>query len=409
MNRWPFLILLLLIVPLFVTGCWDSKELNSLSIISATSIDRERDHWVVTFQVIIPQAIATQTGGGGAGSQSPTTIFSTNGRTIREAMQNASLETSRMLFFAHNSILILSEKVAREEGVGQILDFFLRPFESRETMSILLTKGKASDLLEVLIPLEKISGNAVKRVIDQSQRNLSQVQNIKLINFAARVADPNASAMVPELQVSGNLKGQSSLDALKSPRNEAVIKLGELGVFRRDKLVGWLNGEESRGVAWLSNRVKNLIIVYPCSAKGGERDSLSSFRVLKSSTKLSSEIQGGKVTMKVQINARGVLDETGCKMDLSNPRVIAEQQRIIAKVINGEVVSTWNRLRTIETDAPGFLDVIHREHPDAWKKLAQSKHPLDEITIRPQIRVNIEHTDMINKPYSTLLEQNKRP
>jgi spore germination protein KC len=215
--------------------------------------------------------------------------------------------------------------------------------------------------------------------------------------------------MVPELQVSGNLKGQSSLDALKSPRNEAVIKLGELGVFRRDKLVGWLNGEESRGVAWLSNRVKNLIIVYPCSAKGGERDSLSSFRVLKSSTKLSSEIQGGKVTMKVQINARGVLDETGCKMDLSNPRVIAEQQRIIAKEINGEVVSTWNRLRTIETDAPGFLDVIHREHPDAWKKLAQSKHPLDEITIRPQIRVNIEHTDMINKPYSTLLEQNKRP
>ncbi|KHF37214.1 hypothetical protein CM49_00720 [Paenibacillus sp. P1XP2] len=53
-------------------------------------------------------------------------------------------------------------------------------------MSILLTKGKASDLLEVLIPLEKISGNAVKRVIDQSQRNLSQVQNIKLIDFAAR-------------------------------------------------------------------------------------------------------------------------------------------------------------------------------------------------------------------------------
>lgn len=405
MNRWPFLILLLLIVPLFVTGCWDSKELNSLSIISATSIDRERDRWVVTFQVIIPQAIATQTGGGGAGSQSPTTIFSTNGRTIREAMQNASLETSRMLFFAHNSILILSEKVAREEGVGQILDFFLRPFESRETMSILLTKGKASDLLEVLIPLEKISGNAVKRVIDQSQRNLSQVQNIKLIDFAARVADPNASAMVPELQVSGNLKGQSSLDALKSPRNEAVIKLGELGVFRRDKLVGWLNGEESRGVAWLSNRVKNLIIVYPCSAKGGEQASLSSFRVLKSSTKLSSEIQGGKVTMKVQINARGVLDETGCKMDLSNPRVIAEQQRIIAEEINGEVVSTWNRLRTIETDAPGFLDVIHREHPDAWKKIAQAKHPLDGITIRPQIRVNIEHTDMINKPYSTLLEQ----
>lgn len=404
MKRRPFLAILLLAIPLLISGCWDSKEMNSLSIISATSIDRSGDRWVITFQVIIPQAIATQTGGGGAGSQSPITIFSTEGRTIREAMQKASLETSRMLFFAHNSILILSESVAREQGVRQILDFFLRPFESRETMSVLLTKGKASDLLEVLIPLEKISGNAMKRVIEQSQKNLSQVQNIKLIDFAAMVANPYASATVPELEVSGDLKGQSSLDALKSPRNEAVIKLEQLGVFKHDKLTGWLDQEESRGVAWLSNRVRNLIVVYPCSIKADERR-LSSYRVLKSSTNLTPEIDNGRVTMKVGVNVKGVLDETGCSIDLSNPEVIAQQQRIIAKQISDEIVSTWNRLRSMDADVAGFLNAVHREHPRTWKKLVASKRPLDEITLRPQIRVNIEHTNMINKPYSSLLDQ----
>ena len=59
-------------------------------------------------------------------------------------MQNANLEAPRALFFAHNSVLILNEQVVRNEGVQQILDFFLRPMESRETMSVLLTKGKAS-------------------------------------------------------------------------------------------------------------------------------------------------------------------------------------------------------------------------------------------------------------------------
>lgn len=312
------LMILSLSVALLTGGCWDSQELNTLSIISATSIDRSNGKWEISFQVVIPQSIATQTGGGSAGSQSPTTIFSTKGRSIAEAMQNASLETSRKLFFAHNSVLILSEDVARKEGVGEILDFFLRPFESRETMSVLLTKGKASNLLEVLIPLEKISGNAIQRIIDQSQKNLSQAQNMRLIDFARMIASPDESAMAPELEVSGDLSKQSSLDALKSTRNDAVIKLGELGVFRKDKLVGWIDQKDSRSVAWLSNRVSSMMVVFPCSAKGQENQLLS-YRVLKSSTKLEPKVIHGKSIILAKIQATGAIDESGCNLDLKNP------------------------------------------------------------------------------------------
>ena len=70
------------------------------------------------------------------------------------------------------------------------------------------------------------------------------------------VANPYQSAMAPELRVSGNQEEQSTLDALKSTRNQAVLKLGDLGVFRGDRLVGWMKRKESRGVAWLSNSVK---------------------------------------------------------------------------------------------------------------------------------------------------------
>ena len=94
MNRKLKLLILMMTASLLLNGCWDSKELNSLSIVSATSIDRSEDEWIISFQVVIPQSIATQTGGGSGGSQSPITIFSTRGKTIREAMQNANLEAS---------------------------------------------------------------------------------------------------------------------------------------------------------------------------------------------------------------------------------------------------------------------------------------------------------------------------
>ncbi|RED40690.1 spore germination protein KC [Paenibacillus sp. VMFN-D1] len=400
------LMFLLLSVALLTGGCWDSQELNTLSIISATSIDRSNGKWEISFQVVIPQSIATQTGGGGAGSQSPTTIFSTKGRSIAEAMQNASLETSRKLFFAHNSVLILSEDVARKEGVGEILDFFLRPFESRETMSVLLTKGKASNLLEVLIPLEKISGNAIQRIIDQSQKNLSQAQNMRLIDFARMVASPDESAMAPELEVSGDLTKQSSLDALKSTRNDAVIKLGELGVFRKDKLVGWIDQKDSRSVAWLSDRVSSMIVVFPCSAKGQENQLLS-YRVLKSSTKLDPKVIHGKSIIHAKISATGAIDESGCNLDLKNPEVIRDLERTISKQIGGDVMATWSHLQEMNVDLAGFMNAIHRKDPSTWRNLMKTKRPIEEISLRVQVKINIEHTNMITKPYSSLLKDQK--
>lgn len=400
------LTMLLFSVTLLTSGCWDSQELNTLSIISATSIDRNNGKWEISFQVVIPQSIATQTGGGGAGSQSPTTIFSTTGNTIAEAMQKASLETSRKLFFAHNSVLILSEDVAREEGVSQILDFFLRPFESRETMSVLLTKSKASNLLEVLIPLEKISGNAIQRIIDQSQKNLSQAQNMRLIDFARMVASLDESAMAPELEVSGDLTKQSSLDALKKTRNEAVIKLGELGVFRKDKLVGWIDEKESRSVAWLSDRVSSMIIVFPCSTRGQENQLLS-YRVMKSSTKLEPKVIHGKPIILADISATGVIDEAGCNLDLNKPSVIRDLEHTISKEIGDEAMATWNHLQEMNVDLAGFMNAIHRKDPPTWRKLMKSKRPVENISLRVQVKINIEHTNMINKPYSSLIKDQK--
>lgn len=404
MGRKRTFLSLITIVSLLLGGCWDSNELNSLSFVSATAIDRDEDRnqWVISFQVVIPQAIATQTGGGVGGSQSPVTIFSTRGRTIREAMQNASLETSRTLFFGHNSVLIMNEGVARTEGVKQILDFFLRPIESRETMSVLLTRGKASDLLEVFIPLEKINGNAIQRVIEQSHDNLSQVQNINLIDFATMVANPTADAKVPEVRISGNKQAQSSLDALKSTRSEAVIKLGDLGVFRQDKLIGWLNRRESRGVAWLSNNVKRMIIVFPCDERNPEQ--LSSYRVIRSSTELDPKVKADGIVMDVRIKTDGVLDETSCPMKLKDPGAIKVLERAIEDEIKEEIQAAWSKMREMNVDVAGIRNTIHRKQPLAWRKLSQSKQPLEQIDIHLHINSSIENTNMLYQPFSNMLE-----
>ncbi|MHB1407833.1 MAG: Ger(x)C family spore germination protein, partial [Desulfitobacteriaceae bacterium] len=55
--RLKFLIFLLLLpsITIFITGCWNQRDLNKLAIVSAIGIDKDEDQGVkVTVQIVKP-------------------------------------------------------------------------------------------------------------------------------------------------------------------------------------------------------------------------------------------------------------------------------------------------------------------------------------------------------------------
>ncbi len=91
----------LFIAGLLLTGCVDRTELNELGITTATGIDGHKGDWINTYQIIIPSAMTTGSGGSSTGaSQSAVHTFSTHGKTLRETVTKSSLEYPRKLYFA---------------------------------------------------------------------------------------------------------------------------------------------------------------------------------------------------------------------------------------------------------------------------------------------------------------------
>jgi spore germination protein KC len=74
-------------------------------------------------------------------------VFSTKGKTLAEAIQNAKIESSRSFFFSHSRVLVISQHVARQ-GINQIVDFYIRHNDRRETTDVVLTAGEAKEILE---------------------------------------------------------------------------------------------------------------------------------------------------------------------------------------------------------------------------------------------------------------------
>lgn len=396
------MLLLILIASLFVNGCWNRRELNEIGIIIATAIDKGDDHmWEVSFQVVIPPSIATQAGGGGGG-QAPVTVFSTRGRTLEEAFQNANTETPRILFLSHTRVIIISEKVARE-GVGPIIDFYLRQADNRETADVLLTKGDARKMLEVLIPLEKIPGNAMDRLIMVGDTNLSFVQRIKLHDFISDMTTPPINAILPEIRISGEPSEQNSLEAVQKTRSTAVIKLGDMGIFKKDKLLGWLNRKESTGLAWMSDEVRQAVVVFPCPGNGAMQ---SSFGVERSSTKRTVHEKNGKLSFGVEIKAEGSLSETACKLDMSKPESITKLEKQIEGQIKKDAEAAFIKTQTMKADPYGFGDLFHKKYPRKWKSLSGKwEEAISDADLNVKVHVSMRRTGLTNDAFTKLLKK----
>ncbi|MED4229078.1 hypothetical protein [Neobacillus cucumis] len=145
-----------------LTGCWSRIEINDITIVTATAIDKTSDGNIrVSLQVAIPKQLGPVETGGSVGSNGSTVTISETGESIMDAIRRLQEKLPRRIFFSHNRILIIGEKAAKDE-VYQILDYISRVREARMRSFILLSKGEATSILRLTPVIERYSSEAIR-------------------------------------------------------------------------------------------------------------------------------------------------------------------------------------------------------------------------------------------------------
>jgi spore germination protein KC len=380
MTKWK--LLLPLLVCLLAAGCWNRVELNDIAVISATGVDWKDGNWVLTYQVVIPQAISSQSA---AGSSAAVNVFSTKGESFRTAVSKASQETSRRLYFSHTQIVIIGQEAARK-GMGPLLDTYLRNHDSRETVSVYLSKGSARRMLEQLIPLEKIPASAIQRMITNEELNSSIFRQMTVHQVMMDLLGTTHATGLPGLVVAGTNESMDTVGKLSRTNTPSKVRLYDLGLIAGDKLVGWINNEESQGVMWLEDHVKKTTIPFACEADGNGQRS-STIRITHAKTKLRPELSNGKWIMHVNAIAEGTLMEYNCAGELGKPQQVDKVERLIEGEINSIMEKGWKAVRKHRADVLGFGNVIHQKYPKQWSK---SRESWAEIFPNTEVKISVE-------------------
>ncbi len=331
---------IILVIPLILTGCINSEQLNERMLIQAVGVDRIDGVIEITLQVYAP---ATQGGSGISATADNAKIVKASGATVTDALQTATLTQGKTVFMGHNRILVLGRDLAENE-ILSTLDYFSSNSSSRHNISVVIADDKASDILTAKINQGIVPAETLEKMLTRATE-IGMLKNVKLYELLSTLQNDYESAVLPIIKitkedeqkeeeqiqpVSSESSGEeSSSQDSQSKSNEletiSDIKVTGMGIIKDGRLQNQIDTKQSRGLLFILNEVNNTTFTVDSDVFG-----LTAVQIYNSKSKITPTFEKDKITFNLEINSQALLGqkEKNTKLD-ENLLKQLEQETVI--------------------------------------------------------------------------------
>lgn len=394
-------ILIVIIMALSLTGCWNRRDPENLAHVHATGLDYDpgTGMYHLTVQMANPVAMGDQDAGqGGRGEKKPYWAVSASGRFPFETMRSLAEYTSRELFWAHNKVLLLSERLARH-GVYEAIDVRERERQLRPASQVAIVDGDIRKLMEADFPLEETGAEGIARQITTTRYERSLFPARTLNELLSVLAQPGVDMFIGRIEVAEAAEmagGQTGSDS-GTTNIQPPARVAGGALFKGDRMVGWADERQTIGWNYATGRSfrSTVLITDPVDDKtevGVEITQLDS--------RMRPVFVDGDLGIEVVIRAEGRIQNFPGYGELvtESPYIKSLEQRT-AEYIRNTVESTITLSRELESDIIGFGNLIYRKQPKLWKEIEDRWYEVfKDIQIDIKVDVNIRHSGLTASP-----------
>lgn len=367
-----FFIILTLGGSVLVSKNVEDTLVKSIAIVSAVGIDKGEEGYFVTLQVINPTSNPDTTG-----DEPGTTIYQQSGKTISQAMRNISNTVSRKIFLDSAELILIGEELAKEEGIRESLSFFLTESETSSNIKLLITKGfSANTILKIVTPVQKVSSHRMKEILYNNELNLGSAINEypnKVMNALLRDIK---QTVIPYISFDGDPEIGTTKENTANSEPVVNLMIDGMAYFKKDKLAGFLEREQSKTYNSFTNSIKKTIVETTC---GEEDDGYFAVNIRKAKTKIKTTYKDGKPAFHVKHKVKGEVLESTCKQN-----VIEDLQVQAEKSIKSEFRKLITKSQEENNDFIGFLKEVYLKDPfkfDEVSKQWEQIYPSVPVTL----------------------------
>ncbi|NOU85508.1 Ger(x)C family spore germination protein [Paenibacillus sp. LMG 31460] len=382
-----YLALLLLVISM--TGCWDRKEIEDVGIVLGIGFDepsknmteREKNGSIdgkkgkrqaisMIHQLAIPKQFAAKEAGI---SQKDYINLISEGTSVFENIRELSTRAERSPSYEHLRIIVISETIARNIDLNNLINFLLRNTETRRSIRVVISQGKAEDAFEKS-GIVRNPALVLRELADNYQKTLSMANEFKLGDMSEKITG-KTSFIVPRVDTT---------------KKEAKIAGAAVIKGKTAKMIGWLGEKEIVGLNLLKGEKKNSGIISGSDPKSGETI-VYEIRTVKS--KIKPQVKGDKLSFAVEIHSEGKLRE-----DWVDPGNAFDQEFIkraeqatevsIQELVEKVLTRTQNDFKV---DVIGFGKKLSINYPQIWKKMKEDwDDEFSGVEVEVKVKVKIQ-------------------
>ena len=383
MKRIKFLILLL---PL-LSGCYNYRELNALGITTAVSIDYKDNNFYVIAEVINP--IKQQDAS--SSNNSPFVNYNSSSSSLQDAFRKVVLESPRQLYAAQLEIIVLSEEVVNNH-LEEVLEYFARDPESRTEIKIIVAKTEDSTkAITLQTLLTSLSSSNIIKSLDLQSKVLGMSYPVTLNELLNMYIDPYLEVVLPSMTLYGNYEIGDEKENITTSSPKAIVKIDGSTITKDNKILGYLDLEESKILNLINGKLKETII------KMNYYDGYIIFEPNR--IKVSKELDIKNNIIKIDISGYSKTKEIQSNINAKDPKEIEKLNKALNMELEKKITDTFNSIREkYDTDVFGFQELYYRTDYKYFKENCTNWYE----DIYPKIKLEVKANVRLYEKGSTL-------
>lgn len=381
--------LLLVALVFTLSGCWSSRELGELAFVSAVGIDRGDDGELrVTLEMAKPMAIG---GEGGRTTEKAYWIAESTGQTVFDAMRNVLKRSTRRPFWQHNRFILMGESVARE-GIGPYLDFFWRDGETRTNAFLLIARGApAGQLIQVEFDADAIPAEGAFGLVALTRQALSKAAPSNLLQVLMALEMKGVEPTTAAVNLYDRRSGQpTEVGNILREGARITAELDSTAVFKGDRLVGWLNDVEGRGLLWATGKARSGIVVIDAP---GAQEAKIALEILRSESKMEVEFVDGRAEASIKIEVTAAMGESQVELDPAQADLWRALELLLEEAVAGEITTAVSKAKELGSDIFGFGAALRLSDHKSWEGIADSWDTFFlDTAVQVNVKAKLEHS-----------------
>lgn len=324
---------------LFLTGCEGQVTLNRRMFVQGMGVDYQDGR----YQVSVHAGVMEE-------ENSKTVLYEGTGETVLDALDAVVQYSGKTPMYSHNMFVLLG-KGCGENGIQNVMDFFVRYYETRASVYVFYCEEDAQTLFS----------------LQDEEGNYPLAEETEILTDAEKVAGRTINANVVDVVNGLHTQGRSAFLPVME-EDDKKLRMNGTAYFKDGVFSGILDSDETRGMLLLMNRFQ-----YGAVAVSSDTAGQVTLSLRDASCKIETQLQDGtphfKIVLRCEADISEITEGLGKPLD---SRYYGEFEKALNDCLTKQITAAIETAAVEgQCDIFGLSGFLLRQQPEFWREHAE--------------------------------------